>query len=191
MNKKIKQFSVTPGMTTFPVQLTFSSGIETPRYIICAFQSIPITLTKQKINNLIFNIPSNQYKVINVNNVNLYINGNIYQLNDYQNDFTTNKVARWYNEYKKFIMTYNNNDFDENNCISYQDFNNLNRIYVFDVSKQLRETITNGIANVKIEFNFITPIPVAANAAVIVYCMSLYDRIWSLKSDGTKQYIIK
>ena len=126
--------------------------------------------------------------MINVNNVNLYINESIYQLNDYQNDFTTNKVARWYNEYEKFVMTYNN-DFDEYNCISYQDFINLYRIYVFDVSKQ-SETITNGIANVKIEFNFVTPVSIAANAAVTVYCMSI-DRIWSLKSDGTKQYIIK
>ena len=64
------------------------------------------------------------------------------------------------------------------------------RIYVFDVSKQ-SETITNGIANVKIEFSYVTPIPVAANAAVTVYGMSLYDRIWSLKIDGIKQYIIK
>ena len=86
-------------------------------------------------------------------------------------------------------MTYNNY-FDENNCISYQDFINFYRIYAFDVSKQ-SETITNRIANVQIEFNFVTQIPVPANTAVTVYCMSLYDRIWSLKSNKTKQYIIK
>ena len=66
----------------------------------------------------------------------------------------------------------------------------IDRIYVFDVSKQSK-TITNRIANVKIEFNFVSPVPIAANATVTVYYMSLYDRIWSLKRDGTKQYIIK
>ena len=64
-------------------------------------------------------------------------------------------------------MTYNS-DFDENNCISYQDNINLYRIYVFGVSKQSK-TITNGLANVKIEFYFITPMQTAANAADTLY----------------------
>jgi hypothetical protein len=127
--------------------------------------------------------------IIKVNNVSVDINGDIYQLNDYINDFSTNNIARWYNEYKKFKVEYNN-EFDEDDCIGYQDFINLYIVYVFDISKQ-SESITNGIANVNLDFNFITPVHTIAQASVNLYVVSFFDRIWSLKSDGTKQYILK
>jgi len=119
--------------------------------------------------------------MIDVNYVNVYINGDNYQLMDYNNNFNANRLARWYNEYKKFKMSYSNN-FPETDMISYGSFKNLYRLYVFDFSKQ-SEVINNGIANVRLEFNFNQPIPGVADCRV--------DRIWRLKSDGTKQYILK
>jgi predicted RNA-binding protein with PIN domain len=108
---------------------------------------------------------------------------------DYNNNFDQNRLARWYNEYKKFKMSYSNN-FNEDDMVSYESFRNLHRLYVFDISKQ-SEVINNGIANVRLEFNFNAPIPAVADAQVDLYCVSFYDRIWKLKSDGTKQYILK
>ena len=37
--------------------------------------------------------------------------------------------------------------------ISYNDFMNLYRLYVFDISKQ-SENVIGGVSNVKLEFNF-------------------------------------
>ena len=86
-------------------------------------------------------------------------------------------------------MSYSNN-FDEDDMISYEDFKNLYRLYVFDISKQ-SEVISTGIANVRLEFNFQKAIPNVADCQVDLYCVSYFDRIWKLRSDGSKQYILK
>jgi predicted RNA-binding protein with PIN domain len=82
------------------------------------------------------------------------------------------------------------NEFSENDMVSYEDFRNLYRLYVFDISKQ-SEVINNGIANVRLEFNFNSSLPTAAETQIDLYCVSFFDRVWKLKSDGTKQYIVK
>ena len=108
---------------------------------------------------------------------------------NYINNVNENRNGLWYNEFKKFQMSCEN-DFSENDMVSYEDFKNLYRLYAFDISKQ-RKVITNGIANVKLEFKFNSAVPSVAETQVDLYCMSFYDRIWKLKFDGTKQYIIK
>jgi len=72
--------------------------------------------------------------------------------------------------------------------ISYESFRNLYRLFVFDISKQ-SEVINNGIANVRLEFNFNSVVPGTAEALVDLYCVSFYDRIWKLTSDGTKLFM--
>lgn len=211
MNKKIDFFNQMGGLSTYSVTLNYAAGIEKPRYIVAAFQSVDINATvspaanyntRQNVNYSIFNSmftgegngtagsgnPRN-VSMIDVNYVNVYINGDNYQLMDYNNNSNQNRMARWYNEYKKFKMSYSNN-FSEDDMISYESFRNLYRLYVFDISKQ-SEVINNGITNVRLEFNFNQPIPAATECEVNLYCVSFFDRIWRLKSDGTKQYILK
>lgn len=204
MNKKIDYFNQLNGLSTYSVTLNYAAGIEKPRYIVAGFQSFDKTVANdatewennQNINSSIFNGTfvgqrgaSRNLAMIDVNYVNVYINGDNYQLMDYNNNFNQNRLARWYNEYKKFKMSYSNN-FSEDDMVDYEAFKNLYRLYVFDISKQ-SEVINNGIANVRLEFNFNQPIPDIADAKVDLYCVSFYDRIWRLKSDGTKQYILK
>lgn len=205
MNKKIDYFNQLSGVNTYSVTLNYAAGIEKPRYIVAAFQTIdksPLVSAAaewgepQNVNHSIFNGtyvgqlgPSRNSAMIDVNYVNVYINGDNYQLMDYNNNFNENRLGRWFNEFKKFRMSYAN-DFSENDMVRYEDFKNLYRLYVFDISKQ-SEVINNGIANVRLEFNFNTAVPGAADAQVDLYCVSFFDRIWKLKSDGTKQYIIK
>jgi hypothetical protein len=201
MNKKIDYFNQLNGLSTYSVTLNYAAGIEKPRYIVAAFQVVDKGVgagfdNSQNINYSVFNSvfvgpngSSRNLTMIDVNYVNVYINGDNYQLMDYNNNFSSNRIARWYNEYKKFKMSYSNN-FNEDDMVSYEDFKNLHRLYVFDISKQ-SEVINNGIANVRLEFNFNSPVPAVADAQVDLYCVSFYDRIWKLKSDGTKQYILK
>ena len=189
MTKKIDYFNQLNGVNTYSVTLNYAAGTEKPRYIISAFQtSIPRT-DSQNVNHSIFNGTGRNLSMIDVNFVNVYINGDNYQLMDYNNNFNENRMGRWYNEFKKFKMSYTN-DFSENDMVSYEDFRNLYRLYVFDISKQ-SEVINNGIANVRLEFNFNSALPTAAETQIDLYCVSFFDRIWKLKSDGTKQYIIK
>jgi len=100
-------------------------------------------------------------------------------------------LARWYNEFKKFRTSYAG-DFSEHDMVRYEDFKNLYRLYVFDISKQVDSLNSGGsVANVRLEFNFNKALPNAADAQIDLFCLSFYDRVWRLKSDGTKQYIIK
>ena len=191
MNKTIQQFIGIPGASNFPITLSYSAGVETPRYIVVAFQVIPAAVTNmQNFNSSIFNDPTQPTtNMININRIDLYIDGNAKHPNDYTNDFTKNNDARWYNEFKKFRQNYMG-DHDETGCVSYEDFCNLYRIYVFDLTKQ-EEIIRNGISNVKLDFYLNTPIPQSAVATVNLYALSFYDRIWKLGSDGLRQYVIK
>jgi len=127
--------------------------------------------------------------MIDVIYINVYINGHNYQLIDYNNNFNENRPGRWYHEYKKFKNNYSNN-FNENYMISYESFRNLYHLFVCDISKQ-SDVINNGIANVRLVFNFNSVVPGTTEAQVDLYCVTFYDRIWKLKSDGIKQFIIK
>lgn len=196
MNKKIDIFNDLNDKTTYSATLNYSGGIEKPRYIVAAFQTVDKTKDGsndlQNINHSIFNgtnLSGSNFAMVDVRYVNVYINGDSYQLMDYNNNFNDNRFSRWYNEYRKFRMSYMN-DFEDDDIISLDSFRNLYRLYVFDISKQ-SETITNGVANVRLEFNFNSATPSSTNCDIKLFCLSFYDRIWRLGSDGTKQYIIK
>ena len=113
--------------------------------------------------------------MIDVNYVNVYINGDNYQLMDYNNNFNENRLGRWYHEYKQFKNNYSNT-FKGDDMIRFELLTNLYRIFVFDISKQ-SDVNNNGIANVRLEFNFNSAVPGTAEAQVNLYCVSFYDRI--------------
>jgi len=115
--------------------------------------------------------------MIDVNYVNVYINGDNYLLMDYNNNFNDSRLGRWHPEYKKFKIN-NSNNFNEDDMISYESFRNLYGLFVFDISKQ-SEVINNGIANIRLEFNFNSAVPGTAEGQVDLYCVcvSFFDRI--------------
>lgn len=186
INKKIEVFNITPGTTSESVYLSYSGGVEKPRFIVAAFQAIMNNYSAQDVNHGTFNDVYHADSRIDVNRVDLYINGDSYSTNDYYNNFSLHKAGRWYNEFKKFRDQYYSKD--GTSCVDYDSFCNLHRIYVFDISKQV-ETITGGVSNVKLDFKF--NLPVSNNSTTKVYCLTFYDRTWQLSSDGTKQFIVK
>jgi hypothetical protein len=195
MTKKIDVVTLTPEETVQSIHLTYSGGVEKPRYIVVGFQSYVAPFTpvnfagEQDYNHSIFNDPTDsaQSDIIDVRQVSLYINGESYAINNSFNNFLTNRGARWYNEFKKFREYYMGTDANDGG-VSYNDFMNLYRLYVFDISKQ-SENVIGGVSNVKLEFEF-GEVPHAGYRSN-AYCVSYYDRILSLKSDGTKQYIVR
>ena len=193
MTKKIEVVTLVPGNTVQSIQLTYSGGVEKPRYIVVGFQAYnihdPAFLypSEQDFNHAIFNDVTNLDGMIDVNQVSLYINGESYSINNYFNSFSDNRGARWYNEFKKFREYYMGSDANDGG-ISYNDFINLYRLYVFDISKQ-SEIVTGGVSNVRLEFKF-GRAP-SGNSRNNAYCVSYYDRLWSLRSDGTKQYLVR
>jgi len=55
---------------------------------------------------------------------------------------------------------------------------------VFDVSKQ-SERLKNSVVDIRLTFKFGANAPANTTAYAVVY----HDRIWSIESDGSKQYI--
>lgn len=194
MNKTINTFNELNSKNFFTANLQFPGGVQKPRYIIAAFQSFtktsPPDPSQQTINHSIFNGTNLGYvntNMIDVSMVNLKINGTLIQTTESGNNFNQNRVGRWYNEFKKFKESYLN-DFREDDLISYEAFRDLYRLYVFDISKQ-SEAITNGTANVALEFNFNNTLPSAADCDIKLFVVSFFDSLYKLQSNGSNQYI--
>ena len=174
MNKKSENIIV-PQATEFAWRLSIASGIEKPRYIVVGFQSPAANAAET--NYSIFNA--------NVQVINAYIelNSERFPSNDYITNYDNNQYAQFYNSFKEFKKNYIGDD-DENDCISYQTFKKLYRLYVFDVSKP-SERLKNTVVDIRISFKFAANAPANTTAYAVVY----HDRIWSIESDGSKQYI--
>ena len=174
MNKKSGTIRV-PQHAIFQDQLSFASGIEKPRYIVVGFQSPAANAAET--NYAIFN------GNVQVTNAYAEFNNERYPNTDYTTNYDNNQYAQFYNSFKEFKKNYCNDD-DENDCVSYESFKKLFRLYVFDVSKQ-SERLKNTRVDVRITFNFTANAPANTTAYVVVY----HDRLWTIASDGRKQYI--
>ena len=198
MNKKMDYINFPINSTKFTYQITYSTGIERPRYIIAAFQTIDMASTgaNNKIcyNRAIFNgtnLDGANALMIDLRNVILKVNGKEYQLHDYDNSFNENRLARWYQAYKNMKKSLND-DFREEDMISFFDFRNLYRLYCFDISKQTEQLVSVGISNVSLDFYFNSPATPQSNTTVnTVYILSLYDRLIKMESGGQRQFTLK
>lgn len=198
MNKKMDYINFPVNSTKFTYQITYSTGIERPRYIIVAFQTIDRAAyganEKTCYNRAIFNgtnLDGANSLMIDLRNVILKVNGKEYQLHDYDNSFNENRIARWYQAYKNMKKSLND-DFREEDMISFYDFRNLYRLYCFDISKQTEQLVSVGISNVSLDFYFNSP-PVAQTHTTVntVYILSLYDRLIKMESGGQRQFTLK
>ena len=202
MNKKCDIFNNLNGLSTYTAQITYSGGIEKPRYLVAAFQTLdllsgasPNALNDpQNINYSIFNgtnLNGNSYAMIDVSYIKVQIGSNIVNVLDLTpNNFSLNQIARWYNEFKKFKMSYMSN-FEEDDMLTLNEFRNLYRLYVIDISKQTESITVNSVPNVSLEFQFNGALPNANQCQITLYVVSFFDRVLELASDGTKQYILK
>ena len=174
MNKKSENIIV-PQATEFAWRLSIASGIEKPRYIVVGFQSPAANAAET--NYAVFNA--------NVQVVNAYVelNSERYPSNDYITNFGHNQYVQFYNSFEEFKKSYTGDD-DEHDCVTYQSFKKLFRLYVFDVSKQ-SERLKNTVVDIRLTFKFGANAPANTSAYAVVY----HDRIWSIESDGSKQYI--
>lgn len=174
MNKKSENIIV-PQATEFAWRLSIASGIEKPRYIVVGFQTPSA------------NVAETNYSVFNANvqviNAYVELNAERFPSNDYITNYDNNQYAQFYNSFKEFKKSYSG-DEDEHDCVSYQAYKKLFRLYVFDVSKQ-SERLKNTVVDIRITFKFGANVPANTTAYAVAY----HDRIWSIESDGSRQYV--
>ena len=111
MTKKIDYFNQLNGVNTYSVELNYAAGTDKPRFIVAAVKT-SVRTDLQIVNHSIFNGTGRTLSMIDVNLVNVFINGDNYQLTHYNNSFNENRVGSWFNEFKKFKMSYTD-DFSE------------------------------------------------------------------------------
>jgi len=182
--KKIETFVIPPSLATFSVRLIFGDGIDKPRFIVIGIQTKPNNLADDQFNNSTFNVPTAHQ--IDVKKITTTFNDKIIAT-DYVNNFSRNEAARWYNDFKNFRKSYYG-DMGEDNLVDYHDYVNLYRLYVLDLSKQ-PEITTYGTANIRLDFELNETTP--QDYTTTVYALSFFDRMFVLKSDGTKQYVVQ
>jgi hypothetical protein len=125
----------------------------------------------QQVNNALFNNPMEVILHLNVRNVRITINNNISVANDYSCDFTANKVAQFYKDFKDMRKLYAG-EHEEDNCVDMVDYINLYRLYAFDISSPAI-TRDAGTVTVVLEFNFVTATP---NRVINYYALTFYDK---------------
>ena len=157
------------------MEIIYWFGDREPRYIVVGFQSP--AAHAEETNYAVFNAN------VQVTNAYVELNGERFPSSDFITNFACNQYAQFYNSYKEFKKNYTG-DEDESDCISYPSYKKLYRLYVFDVSKQ-SERMKNSVVEVRLTFKFAGNAPANTTAYAVVY----HDRIWSLESDGSKQYI--
>ena len=84
MTKKIDYFNQLNGVNTYYVTLNCAAGTENPRYIVAPFQT-SVRTDLQNVNHCIFNGTGRNISIFDVNFVIVYIDGDNYQLMDYNN----------------------------------------------------------------------------------------------------------
>ncbi len=161
--------------TSFTWRLSLRSAPERPRFVIIAFQTDKES--NQLKNPAIFDN-------CNVKNMHVVLNSDRYPVDDYNSNFTTHCISRFYKDAADFVSKFSgiyNAQFD----IDPLEYKNLYPLYVFDVSKQ-SERLKTGIVDVTVKMEFNAEVIDKTQAYAVVIC----DRTIKFKGDGSKMRVI-
>ena len=156
-------------------RVAVTSGNETPRFLILGFQRGD--KTDQKINPSIFDN-------CNVDHVQVKMLGRLYPSQVEVLNFPTNQYSKAFNNVAKFRELFDGTpELFSHFGINPIDFRNLYTLYVFDVSNQIPKTIS---AVVEVVFNAKFRNNPADVDNTTAYCLTISDKIFDLKGDGSK-----
>lgn len=159
--------------------VTYNDGgyTEAPKYILAAFKFIPTGSRTDEINSSIFVNPmGNSLTVLNITRIDLMVGGKVVATQVGDNDSTLNRYAKYYDNFKRLRKVYTGID-DESNCIDYQDYLNLYRIYAFDISRTTHD-FTQSTCNLSIKFTFSRATPSSDSGIYHYHIIKFYDKTY-------------
>ena len=166
-----------PQAKSFSWRLSVKSSPEVPRFIIIGFQTEKSN--NQERNNALFNN-------LNIENIYVMLNSNIYPALDYDLDFPSQKIGRAYGDVAEFRSKFFNiNELISNPCISAYEYKNLYPLFLFDVSKQ-SERLKYSTTDIQVKVTFKDP-PNLGNEG---YAVIISDRLINFQSDGNKMSVV-
>ncbi|KAE9536138.1 hypothetical protein AGLY_007361 [Aphis glycines] len=101
----------------------------------------------------------------------VYLNSEVFPYEDFQSDFTRNKLATLYRAYVEFQKSYYGHD-EVTPLLNRTDFKNLCPIIVVDMSKQ-NDNVKMSTVDLRIELEADEAFPASTSA----YCLILHDQI--------------
>ena len=166
--------------TTWSWRVAVTSGNETPRFLILGFQtgdkSIQVGENNEKTAN-----PS-VFNHCNVDHIQVKMLGRLYPSQVEVLNFEENQYAKAYNNVANFRELFDGTpELFSHFGINPIDFKTLYPLFVFNVSNQIPKTIS---AVVEVVFNVKFQAAPAANTTA--YCLTISDKIFDLKGDGSK-----
>ena len=164
-------------------RVAVTSGNETPRFLILGFQTGDKTQQFSHDNDNLSNNLSNPsiFNHCDVEHIQVKMLGRLYPSQVEVLKFSTNQYSKAYNNAAKFRELFDGTpELFSHLGINPVDFKTLYPLFVFDVSNQIPKTIS---AVVEVVFNVKFEVaPVATTA----YCLTISDKIFDLKGDGSK-----
>ena len=165
---------------TWSWRVAVTSGNETPRFLILCFQSGDKTIQNGENNNKTGN-PS-VFDHCNVEHIQVKMLGRLYPSQVEVLNFPSNQYSKAYNNAAKFRELFDGTpELFSHFGINPIDFKELYPLFVFNVSNQIPKTIS---AVVEVVFN--VKFEAAPANPTTAYCLTISDKIFDLKGDGSK-----
>ena len=160
-------------------RIAVTSGNETPRFLILGFQTGDRVIQRGTIDNKIGN-PS-VFDHCNVNYIQVKMLGRLYPSQAEILNFSSHQYSKAYNNAVKFRELFDGTpELFSHFGINPIDFKTLYPLFVFDVSNQIPKTISS-VVEVVINAHFRVP-----PANTTAYALTISDKIFDLKGDGSK-----
>jgi len=156
------EYPVLPQNTTHSWKVKTSNKLEKPRYVIIGFQT---NRKNSTINSM------SHFDHCKIKNLKVYLNSDVFPYEDFQCDFTKNKIATLYRAYAEFQKSYYGND-NVTPLLNRTNFKNYAPIIVIDMSRQ-NDNIKTSTVDLRIEFEADEMFPESTSA----YCLIIHDQI--------------
>lgn len=142
-----------------------SAQLNTPRYIIVAFQT-------NRNNRIVAD--KSRFDHCGLTDLKVYLNSECYPYESLNVNFGDNKYAVLYDMYARFQQSYYHDrpSFCSSPLFTYQEFKNQAPIFVIDCSRQ-NETLKKSVVDIRIEFQMQANI----EANTTAYCMIIHDNL--------------
>lgn len=164
---ELYEYPVLPTTNNHIWSVKASTSLNTPRYIIVAFQT--------NRNNQI-TADKSRYNHCNLSDLKVYLNSECYPYENLNVNFNNSQYAVLYEMYCRFQETYYH-DRTSNTAVpllTYEEYGTNAPIIVIDCSRQ-NEALKKSIVDIRIEFQ--TRENIAANTAA--YCLVIHDNVVS------------
>ncbi|KAL4153325.1 hypothetical protein QTP88_001158 [Uroleucon formosanum] len=156
------EYPFLPQNTSHSWKVKTSNKLEKPRYVKIGFQTDRKNSSSKTMS---------YFDHCKIKNLKVYLNSEVFPYEDFQSDFTKNKMATLYRAYAEFQKSYYGHD-DVTPLLNRSDFKNLSPIAVVDMSRQ-NDNVKMSTVDLRIELEANEAFPASTSA----YCLILHDQI--------------